>query len=211
MKSGLSLCTLIVFCIALSGCMGTQNPGSASIQSSEAGPSVSATVSGISIEEQYAAFEQPCYDEKIQRACTAPYSFSDKMTMFDDSLLKTTPHWILLAAGKTEQEALLSYIRKANVTPEKKNEWSVFMMKMWMKYPVMYVINGTITTEYSIIYTENGTMCMKDGSICTEIGPSAKLAQGNTAYSYWSTPDENATFREIERYIAEDMENISSR
>ena len=95
--------------------------------------------------------------------------------------MTVSPHWILLAAGKTEQEALLSFIQKADVIPQKKTEWSRFMMKMWMKYPVMYVEDGT----------------------------SARLVPGKTAYAYSLTPDENAMFQEIEQYIAADMGKAS--
>lgn len=181
MKSALSLCTLILFCTLLTGCVDTQNSDNGSTQSPGITPSVSATVSTISIEEQYAAFEQPCYDEKNQRECKAPSDFSQ--LILDPSFMQTMPHPFLLVAGKDQQTSLLAYIQKANVTPEKKNEWSSFMMKMWMKYPVMYVENGN----------------------------SAKLVQGKTTYPYTLTSDENAMFQEIERYIAEEMENFSSK
>ena len=180
MKSVLSLFTLVLFCMVLTGCVGTQNTDNGSTQSSGINPSVSATISTMSIEEQYAAFEQPCYDEKNQRECKAPSDFSQ--LIFDPSFMQTMPHSFLLVAGKDQQTSLLAYIQRANVSPEKKNEWSSFMMEMWMKYPVMYVENGN----------------------------SAKLVQGKTTYPYTLTSDENTMFQEIERYIAEDTENVSS-
>jgi hypothetical protein len=161
----------------ISGCViGTENKGSAI--------SAPVTYSDKSIEEQYAQFEQPCFDEMNQSSCHAPSSFSGTANIeIDDSLMKASPHWFLLAAGKTEQEALLSYIQKANVTAQKKTEWSQFMMKMWMKYPVMYVKNGT----------------------------SARLVPGKTPYAYSLAPDENTLFQEIETYIAQDMARASSK
>jgi hypothetical protein len=176
--STISILILMVFCVVLiSGCIQGTEKG---------GPAIPAplTPSEKSIEEQYSLFEQPCYDEKNQRSCHAPSSFSGTGTIvIDNSLMEASPHWILLAAGKTEQEALLAFIQKAEVTPEKRSEWSRFMMKMWMKYPVMYVENGT----------------------------SAKLVPGKTAYAFSLTPDENAMFQEIERYIAEDMGKSSAK
>jgi hypothetical protein len=172
MKSVLFLVGLVFCGILISGCVqGTQNTGSAPV-----------TISDKSIEEQYSLFEQPCYDEKNQSPCKAPSSFMGNVNLLiDNSLMEATPHWILLAAGKTEQESLLAFIQKANVTPRKKSEWSLFMMKMWMKYPVMYVENGA----------------------------SAKLVPAKTTYPFSLTPDENAMFQEIERYIAEDMGKTS--
>ncbi len=179
MKSILFICTLVLFGMLLTGCVSTQNSDMRSPQSSGTNLSVSGTVSTKSIEEQYAAFKQPCYDEKNQRGCTAPPDFSQ---FIDPTFMETMPHPFLLVAGKDQQADLLAYIQIANVTPEKKNEWSSFMMKMWMKYPVVYVENGN----------------------------SVKLAQGKTTYPYILTSDEDTMFQEIERYIAEDMSNTTS-
>jgi hypothetical protein len=172
MKPVLFLVALVCCGIVISGCL--QGP-----QNTE---SVPAAPSDKSVEEQYSLFEQPCYDEKNQSPCKAPSSFTGNVNLvIDNSLMEATPHWILLAAGKNEQQSLLAFIQKASVTPQKKTEWSLFMMKMWMKYPVMYVENGA----------------------------SAKLVPAKTTYPFSQTPDENAMFQEIERYIAEDMGKTS--
>lgn len=135
-----------------------------------------------SIEEQYSRFEQPCYDEINQSSCHAPPSFSGTLDLvIDNSLVQSTPHWMLLAAGKTEQEGLLKYIREADIPADQKTAWSRFMMKMWMKCPVRYVRTGT----------------------------SSKLVPADTPCTL--TPDENAVFTQIESYIAEDMGRASGK
>lgn len=176
MRSFLCLAGLVLCGVLISGCM-------QAAQHADPPRSAPTTIPQRSVEELYSLFDQPCYDEKNQTPCQAPSSFlGDLRVEPDRSLTEATPHWILLAAGKTEQEALLSYIEKADVSSQKRSEWSRFMMRMWMKYPVMYVKNGS----------------------------SARLVPKISSLSYSPRPDENMVFQEIERYIAQDAARVLS-
>ncbi|WP_148277650.1 InlB B-repeat-containing protein [Methanoregula formicica] len=134
-------------------------------------------------QEKFSRFSHEGYDQKHRCPIKVPdsYTMIENLTI-DASLMNATPHWVFLAAGKTEQKALLSYVRAANVTAKKKIQWSLFLMKSWMKYPV------------KLIKTDNGTT----------------LVPGKTPYRFSMTSQENRTFQEIERYIAEDMANVQA-
>jgi hypothetical protein len=128
--------------------------------------------------EKFSHFSYEGYDERHHSPIQVPQSYAaiENLTI-DGSLINTTPHWFLLAGGKTEQKVLLDYIQKANVSGQKKVKWTFFLMTTWMKYPVKY------------IKTVDG----------------GKLIPGRTPYKFSLNPWENATFQEIEAYIAEDM------
>jgi hypothetical protein len=137
---------------------------------------------GYFSEERYSYFEQEGYDEKHHCRLPVPESFSTTVDLtIDKTLIEATPHWVLLAAGKTEQEALLNYIKQADVSKNKKSQWTRFMMKVWMKYPVKYI--------------------KKDGS--------SRLVPGGKFSKFSLTKQEGSTFREIELYIANDMNKES--
>jgi hypothetical protein len=134
-------------------------------------------------EENFSHFSHEGYDEKHHCPAPVPPSYTAILNLtIDNSLMNATPHWMFLVAGKTEQIGLLTYIRQANISAKKKAQWSLFMMKSWMKYPVKY-----IKTE--------------DGAI---------LVPGKTPNKFSMTKQENQTFQDIERYIAEDMSKIQS-
>jgi hypothetical protein len=133
-------------------------------------------------DETFSHFSHEGYDERHHCPAQVPPSYAsiENLTI-DSALMNATPHWMFLAAGKTERDDLLSYIRHANVSAQKKNSWILFMMKTWMKYPVKY------------IKLDNG----------------AKLVSGTHGRFSLNT-QENKTFREIENYIAEDMSNVQT-
>ena len=134
-----------------------------------------------STHETYSHFAFDGYDERYHCTSPVPLSFSalNNLTI-DDSLVNLTPYWMYLASGKTEQKALLDYIDQANLTPQKKIQWDIFLMRTWMKYPVEYV------------KTENGS----------------RLTRGE--HNVLSlTPRENATFQEIETLINNDIKTYS--
>jgi hypothetical protein len=108
-----------------------------------------------------------------------PDSFTEIPSLaLDHSLIESTPHWIFLAAGEKEKKALLDYIDQASVSQEKRSEWKRFMQRTWEKYPVAY----------------------------EKTGSTPRLVPGNSHQKYSLTRRENETFREIETYIAEEME-----
>lgn len=135
-------------------------------------------------EEGYSHFVQEGYDEMHHCKSPIPDSFTaiGELTI-DSSLIGATPHWFLLAAGKTEQRVLLNYINHAEVTQQKRAAWARFMKTVWMKYPVKYVKAGT----------------------------SSKLVPGISLSRFSPTSRENAIFQEIEQYIAEDMEKVVAK
>lgn len=113
--------------------------------------------------------------------CTIPTAFSEVENLtIDTAIIESTPHWIFLAAGAEEKDALLNYIEGANVPDRQKNEWTQFVRKMWKEYPVVF---------------DNAT-------------GNPALVLGRSSDEFTLTPAENATFQEIERYIAEDMEGV---
>jgi hypothetical protein len=121
------------------------------------------------------------HDEKERCRHGTPDSFTGVPNLtFDSSLVESTPHWIFLAAGEKEKMALLGYIDQASVSQEKRTEWKQFMKRTWERYPVRY----------------------------EETSSGARLGAGKTSRGYSLTIRENETFREIERYIAEDMDMI---
>ncbi len=134
-------------------------------------------------EESYSHFVQEGYDENHRCRYPVPEAFTAVANLnIDNTLIEATPHWFLLAVGKAEQKALLNYIKQADVSKNKKTAWTRFMKKVWMKYPVKYV------------KTDN----------------SAKLVPGKPITKFSPTSKENEIFREIEFYIAEDMEKVSA-
>jgi len=112
-------------------------------------------------QEQYSHFYHDGYDERHHCPIQVPQSYAaiENLTI-DSSLMNATPHWLLLAAGKTEQKSLLDYIKNASVSRQKKTQWTFFLMSTWMKYPVKY------------IKTEDG----------------AKLVRGKTPYKFALNP-----------------------
>ncbi|HXX54849.1 MAG TPA: hypothetical protein VEI81_01995 [Methanoregula sp.] len=137
------------------------------------------------IEDQYRHFGHDGFDERHHCKLQPPSSFSNVTNLtIDESLINATPHWMFLATGEDEQNALLSYIRQANVSRQQRGSWTMFLEQMWMKYPVRYV---------------------KTDNISSKIIPGSRISLNSR---------ENATFREIEQYIAEDMDlrsNASSQ
>ena len=91
-------------------------------------------------DETFSHFSHEGYDERHHCPFQVPPSYTsiENLTIAC-TLMNATPHWMFLAAGKTEQNALLSYIRQANISTQKKHAWTLFMMKTWMKYPVKYI------------------------------------------------------------------------
>ena len=122
-------------------------------------------------------------DQEKYKRCQpkTPDSFTgvDKL-FFDQSLIESTPHWIFLASGEKEKTALLRYIDLSSVSRGKRNEWKQFLRQIWDKYPVRY----------------------------EETASGARLVPGKSSRDYSLTNRENETFREIEQYIAEDMEGV---
>jgi len=135
-------------------------------------------------EERYSHLEQDGYDERHHCKLRVPESFSTTVDLtIDKTLIEATPHWVLLAAGKTEQKALLNYIQQADISKAKKSQWTRFMMKVWMKYPVKYI--------------------KTDGA--------ARLIPGGKTNKFSLTIQEDATFKEIELYIGKDMIDTSPK
>jgi hypothetical protein len=119
------------------------------------------------------------HGEKDRCEPRTPESFTEIPDLaFDHSLVEATPHWIFLAAGDREKRALLSYLDRASVSEEKRSEWKQFMKRIWEKYPVAY----------------------------EKIKSTSRIVLGNPHRPYSLTNRENETFREIELYIAEEME-----
>lgn len=113
--------------------------------------------------------------------CAIPPAFSEVENLtIDTAIIESTPHWIFLAAGAEEKEALLEYIDSASVSNKQKNEWTRFVKKMWKEYPIVF---------------DNST-------------GNPMLVPGRSSDEFTLTSAENATFQEIERYIAEDMEAV---
>ena len=134
-------------------------------------------------QEQYLHFSHEGYDERHHCPSPVPQSYAAiENLIIDSSLMNATPHWLLLAAGKTEQKSLLDFVKNASVSRQKKTQLTFFLMTTWMKYPVKY------------IKTEDG----------------AKLVPGKTPYRFALNPRENATFQEIEGYIADGMNQTST-
>ena len=133
------------------------------------------------IEDQYRHFGHDGFDERHHCKLQPPSSFSNVTNLtIDESVINATPHWMFLATGEDEQNALLSYIRQANVSRQQRGSWTMFLEQMWMKYPVRYV---------------------KTDNTSSKIIPGSRISLSSR---------ENATFREIERYIAEDMDSFTS-
>ncbi|MGA2935301.1 MAG: hypothetical protein ABSD81_09130 [Methanomicrobiales archaeon] len=110
---------------------------------------------------------------------TSVESISDLgMFTIDPAFIQATPHWIIIVAGKKEQEAMIRYIENTSVASEKKAEWESTMRGIWAAYPVKAVdmAQGTIITCDCNL----STMSL--------------------------TGSQNATMREIETEIALDME-----
>ena len=113
---------------------------------------------------------------------TAVESVSDIQNMtIDPAWLQATPHWLLLVAGRKEQEALIGYIENTSVPAEQKATWEATLSDVWSAYPVKAVpsVQGTFVT------------CDCDLSALRLTG------------------SQNATLRDIEMQIASDMENAS--
>jgi len=112
-----------------------------------------------------------------------PEAFSEvENLVIDNRIIEGTPHWIFIASGTKEKQALLDYIDKAAVSEKQKTEWTRFISKIWDNHPVRF-----------------------DGSMGSPV-----LVPGKSSDTFTLTPDEDAIFQEIERYIAEDMENVQA-
>ena len=121
------------------------------------------------------------YDEWHRCNYRPPASFSEVPNLtLDSALVTATPHWIFLAAGEKEQKALLSFLNSADIPEKKQAEWKRFLIGIWNKYPVRYVKT-------------------KDSAI---------LKLGSSHGKFSMTAKENETFREIEAYIAQEMDKI---
>jgi len=125
-------------------------------------------------------YGQRGHDQRHSCSSPVPESFTSVQDLIiDNSLIETTPHWFLLAAGKNEQTVLLDFIERAEVSRERKSKWKHFLTIVWMKYPVQYIRTDT----------------------------SSKIIPRKSQQAL--TTKENETFQEIEKYISEDMEKAS--
>ncbi|MDI6877625.1 MAG: hypothetical protein QMC96_12750 [Methanomicrobiales archaeon] len=59
-----------------------------------------------------------------------------------EDIKNSTPHWILLAAGKPEQEVVLDWIDEFRVADSEKEHMVEFMKQLWKKYPVEFEKEG---------------------------------------------------------------------
>ena len=115
--------------------------------------------------------------------CNIPPAFSEVENLTIDSrIFEGTPHWIFLAAGTQEKQALLNYIDSASVSAKQKDEWTQFIRNMWREHPVEF---------------DNST-------------GSPMLVPRTSEDTFALTPMENTTMREIEQYIAKDMDDVNA-
>lgn len=115
--------------------------------------------------------------------CNIPQAFSEVENLtINTRIIEGTPHWIFLAAGAKEKQALLDYIESAGVPKKQKTEWMKFVRNMWKEHPAGF---------------DNST-------------GNPTLVPGESSDRFTLTPAENSTFQEIEQYIAADMENIQA-
>jgi hypothetical protein len=132
-------------------------------------------------QDQFDHFSHEGYDERHHCPIKVPKSYASVNNLtIDASLMNATPHWMLLSAGRTEQQDLLNFIRNSSVSRQKKTQLTYFLMTSWMKYPVKYVTTGE----------------------------GAKLVPGRSQFNLNSR--ENATFTEIETAIADAMNQTAA-
>jgi hypothetical protein len=124
------------------------------------------------------------FDQDSQTRFVAPEALTEVRGLsIDSALVSATPYWIYLAAGKKEQLALIDYIRNADIPSRKKTEWIQFLQVTWKKYPLKFERKGSSAT----------------------LGPLKPIKE------YTLTKKEAATFAEIDRMIAADMENTAEQ
>jgi hypothetical protein len=110
---------------------------------------------------------------------TSVESISDLgMFTIDPAFIQATPHWIIIVAGRKEQEAMIRYIQNTSATGEKKAAWMATLQEIWTAYPVK-----AVPSAGSVLIT-----CDCDFSTMSLTG------------------SQNATLREIEMEIALDMQ-----
>jgi hypothetical protein len=111
--------------------------------------------------------------------CHIPQAFSEVENLtINATIVKGTPHWIFFAAGTQEKGSLLNYFEGANVSEKQKDNWAQFIRNMWKQHPVDF---------------DNST-------------GNPTLVPRNSLDTFSLNSEENATFQEIEQYIADDME-----
>jgi hypothetical protein len=124
------------------------------------------------------------FDQELQKEISPPYALTEVTGLsIDPALVNASPYWIYLAAGKKEQLALIDYLWNSDVPAKKKTEWIQFLQTMWKKYPLKFESDGS----------------------------SATLKPLKPLKEYALTKKESATFAEIDRMIAVDMENIAEQ
>ena len=122
------------------------------------------------------------YDEDLGLKCSAPPALSEVEGLaFDPEFVSSTPYWIYIAAGKTEQQALIDYIEKSDISKDKKKEWREFLQVVWKKYPLNYV--------------------KKDSA--------ATISTADQAKGCSLTKSETETFEEIDKMIFKDMQEVA--
>lgn len=110
---------------------------------------------------------------------TSVESISDLgMFTIDPAFMQATPHWIIVVAGRKEQEAMIRYIQNTSAAGEKKAAWMATLQEIWTAYPVKAVPSA------------GGALITCDCDLSTMS----------------LTGSQNATLREIEMEIALDME-----
>jgi hypothetical protein len=118
------------------------------------------------------------YDQDLKVKIPAPQALTEvNGLVIDPALVNATPYWVYLAAGKKEQQALIDYIRNADLPSKKKTEWVQFLQVTWKKYPLKFVKTGSsaILTpvkplkEYSLTKNEAATFAGIDGLIAADI------------------------------------------
>ncbi|MDD1659536.1 MAG: hypothetical protein LUP92_04775, partial [Methanomicrobiales archaeon] len=80
---------------------------------------------------------------------TSVESISDLgMFTIDPAFIQATPHWIIIVAGRKEQEAMIRYIENTSASGEKKAVWESTLRGIWAAYPVKAVesAQGTMIT-----------------------------------------------------------------
>lgn len=112
--------------------------------------------------------------------CHIPQAFSEVENLtINTTITEGTPHWIFLAAGTQEKQAFIDYIDNSTVPEKQKDKWMQFIRNMWKEYPVEF---------------DNST-------------GNPMLVPGKSSVNFLLTATDNATFQEIEQFIADDMEN----
>lgn len=124
------------------------------------------------------------FDEELQKEISPPEALTEVSRFsIDPALVSATPYWVYLVAGKKEQLALIDFIQKSDTPSKKKTEWIQFLQATWKKYPLKFERKGS----------------------------SATLGSLKPVQEYTLTKKEAATFAEIDRMIAADMEKTAEQ